>query len=225
MPTGPPSPRSPTGGGTRPAQAHQPRKDSQRNNAAVPFYYPGGALDPVTTRNAVAEFGKPVLLFAGEYDVGLPPRDAAGYGRSLRACRVGGAARRRALSLARRSRVVPRTLAAFSADRVERQRRGHRRPVGADRQAAITLSWPTSGAREDDELLGRSGHRDIAVDRSFDTRAERLWVDEDDQVELEPLRQLRGQRPDAGRRLECAKFDITSADDAGDPVGMCGEPG
>jgi pimeloyl-ACP methyl ester carboxylesterase len=28
---------------------------------------------------AVAEFGKPVLLLAGEYDVGLPPRDAAGY--------------------------------------------------------------------------------------------------------------------------------------------------
>jgi hypothetical protein len=46
----------------------------------------------------------------------------------------------------------------------------------------------TSGAREDDESLGRSGHRDIAVDRSFDALAERLWVDEDDQVELEPLR-------------------------------------
>jgi hypothetical protein len=41
-------------------------------------------------------------------------------------------------------------------------------------------SWPTSGAREDDELLGRPGHRDIAVDRSFDAFAEALWVDEDD---------------------------------------------
>src|SRR3954470_602654 len=61
---------------------------------------------------------------------------------------------------------------------------------------------PTSGAREDDESLGRSGHRDITVDRSFDARAERLWVDQDDQVELEPLRQLRGQRPDAGRPPE-----------------------
>ena len=61
-----------------------------------------------------------------------------------------------------------------------------------------------SGAREDDELLGRPGHRDVAVDRSFDARAERLRVDEDDQVELEPLRQLRGQRPDAGRRRERA---------------------
>src|SRR5260370_21660774 len=47
--------------------------------------------------------------------------------------------------------------------------------------------WPTSGGREDDELLSRPGHRDIAVDRSFDARAERFPVDEDDQVELEPF--------------------------------------
>ena len=52
---------------------------------------------------------------------------------------------------------------------------------------------PQSGAGEDDELLGRPGHRDIAVDCSFDTLAERLRVDEDDQVELEPLGQFRGQ--------------------------------
>src|SRR5216683_5807835 len=89
-----------------------------------------------------------------------------------------------------------------------------------DRRAAVMLSWPVSGACEDDELLGRPGHRDIAVDRSFDALAERRWVDEDDQVELEPLRQLRGQRPDAGRRPERG-----IADDAGDPVGMRGEPG
>jgi hypothetical protein len=37
-----------------------------------------------------------------------------------------------------------------------------------------------SGAGEDDELLGGTGHRDVAVDRSFDTHAERLRVDEDD---------------------------------------------
>jgi proline iminopeptidase len=42
-------------------------------NAGVAFSYADGALDPVTTRKAVAEFGKPVLLLAGEYDVGLPP--------------------------------------------------------------------------------------------------------------------------------------------------------
>src|ERR1700683_2318227 len=75
-------------------------------------------------------------------------------------------------------------------------------------------------AREDDELPGRAGHRDVAVDRSFDTAAERVRVDEDHQVELEPLRQLRGQRPHAGRR---GMRGI--ADDAGDPFGMSGEPG
>jgi hypothetical protein len=68
----------------------------------------------------------------------------------------------------------------------------HRRCAGVQeslqlgRQRAFVR--PTSGTREDDELLGRSGHRDIAVDRSFDAVAERLRVDEDDQVELEPLR-------------------------------------
>src|SRR5258705_13156865 len=89
----------------------------------------------------------------------------------------------------------------------------------------MTRSWPTSGAREDDESLGRSGHRDIAVDRSIDALAERLWVDEDDQVELEPLRQLRGQRPDSGRPPERAILNAIGPDDAGDPVGMRGEPG
>src|ERR1017187_3309789 len=64
-----------------------------------------------------------------------------------------------------------------------------------------------------------------AVDRSFDTPAERFWVDEDDQVELEPLRQLRGQRPDAGRRPGSVFQERGIADDAGDPVGMRGEPG
>jgi hypothetical protein len=43
---------------------------------------------------------------------------------------------------------------------------------------------PSSGAK-DDEVLGRAGHRDIAVDRSFDACSddacsERVWVDEDD---------------------------------------------
>jgi hypothetical protein len=47
------------------------------------------------------------------------------------------------------------------------------------------LESPWSGARKDDELLGRVGHRDIAVDRSFDACSDdagskRLWVDEDD---------------------------------------------
>lgn len=36
----------------------------------------------------------------------------------------------------------------------------------------------SSAAGEDDELPGRSGHRDIAVDGSFDARAEALRIDE-----------------------------------------------
>jgi hypothetical protein len=64
-----------------------------------------------------------------------------------------------------------------------------------------------------------------AVARPFDALAERLRVDEDDQIELEPLAQLRDQRPDAGPRTERANVSGTRADDAGDPVGMRGEPG
>src|SRR5215510_14807283 len=90
---------------------------------------------------------------------------------------------------------------------------------GAD-NSLLALSWLTSGAREDDESLGRSGHRDVAIDRSFDALAKRLRVDEDHQVELEPLRQLRGQRLDSGGRMERG-----IADDAGDPFGVRGEPG
>ena len=66
-------------------------------------------------------------------------------------------------------------------------------------------------------MLGRSGHRDAAVDRFLDARPTRLRVDEQ---KLEPLREFRGQRPAAGRVLEG-----WVADDAGDPVGVRGELG
>jgi pimeloyl-ACP methyl ester carboxylesterase len=59
------------------SKAHQSKEDSQRDNDAVPFSYADGALEPVTIRKAVAGFGKPVLLLVGEYDVGLPPWNAA----------------------------------------------------------------------------------------------------------------------------------------------------
>ncbi len=42
----------------------------------MPFYYANGVLDAVTARKAVAEFGRPVLLLAGEYDVAPPPNAA-----------------------------------------------------------------------------------------------------------------------------------------------------
>jgi pimeloyl-ACP methyl ester carboxylesterase len=61
------------------AQAHKSAEATQRNNSAVPHYYADGALDPPTTRKSLTEFNKPVLFLTGEYDVGLPPRNAAEY--------------------------------------------------------------------------------------------------------------------------------------------------
>jgi hypothetical protein len=57
----------------------------------------------------------------------------------------------------------------------------------------LALWRPRSAAGEDDELLGRPGHRDVAVDYSFDAGAGCFWVDEDDQVEFKSLGQLGGQ--------------------------------
>jgi len=52
---------------------------------------------------------------------------------------------------------------------------------------------PPSLACQDDKPLSRPGHRDVAVDRARYAFAELGRVDEDSQVELEPLRQLRSQ--------------------------------
>src|SRR5215471_11215803 len=60
-------------------------------------------------------------------------------------------------------------------------------PAAQPRAGAIAAAI-ASGSREDDELLSRPGHRDIAVDRAFDARSELFWGNENDQVELEPLR-------------------------------------
>jgi pimeloyl-ACP methyl ester carboxylesterase len=49
------------------------------NVAAIPVYYADGALDPPATRAALGGFDAPVLLVAGEYDMGLPPKSAAEY--------------------------------------------------------------------------------------------------------------------------------------------------
>jgi len=51
----------------------------ERNTAAAAVYYADGALDTDAIRAAIAHFPAPVLLVAGEYDVGLPPRRAAEY--------------------------------------------------------------------------------------------------------------------------------------------------
>ena len=61
------------------AQAHLAQEASQTNAEAAAVYYSVGALDPEATRTALARLGAPVLLVAGEYDVALPPKCAAGY--------------------------------------------------------------------------------------------------------------------------------------------------
>jgi pimeloyl-ACP methyl ester carboxylesterase len=60
-------------------QAHQALEASQRNAEAAAVYYADGALDPDTTRAALTNLRAPVLLLAGEYDLGLPPKRAAEY--------------------------------------------------------------------------------------------------------------------------------------------------
>jgi pimeloyl-ACP methyl ester carboxylesterase len=61
------------------SQAHLAKEASQKNQDAAAVYYSAGALDPEATRSALAHLGAPVLVVAGEYDVALPPKRAAGY--------------------------------------------------------------------------------------------------------------------------------------------------
>lgn len=61
------------------AQAHQAAEDRQRNFEASKASTADGAFDPDATREALAQFGSPVLLLAGEADLGAPPRVMAQY--------------------------------------------------------------------------------------------------------------------------------------------------
>jgi pimeloyl-ACP methyl ester carboxylesterase len=61
------------------SQASYARTATEMNRDAAEAYYSDGALDPDATRAALAGLVAPVLLVAGEYDVGLPPRRAAEY--------------------------------------------------------------------------------------------------------------------------------------------------
>src|SRR5512146_2741668 len=99
--------------------------------------------------------------------------------------------------------------------------------------STMASSWSSTGspaasvasrAREDDESLGRSGHRDVAVHGPLDALAERVGFDEDHQVELEALRQLGCQRADARARPERVAVEVADADDTGDAVRVPGEP-
>jgi pimeloyl-ACP methyl ester carboxylesterase len=61
------------------SQASYATTTSEYDKALVDAYYSDGALDPDAVRAAVARLTAPVLLVAGEYDVGLPPKHATAY--------------------------------------------------------------------------------------------------------------------------------------------------
>ncbi|MGP4086840.1 alpha/beta fold hydrolase [Streptomyces sp. KR55] len=56
------------------ARAHRAAEDEQRNAEAAAAYAGEGAFDPAATRAALARFGSPVLLLAGEVDLAAPRR-------------------------------------------------------------------------------------------------------------------------------------------------------
>lgn len=49
------------------------------NTEAVALFAAEGAFDPPATRTALAAFGAPVLLLAGEFDLNSPPRSTAAF--------------------------------------------------------------------------------------------------------------------------------------------------
>ncbi|MGI8577396.1 MAG: alpha/beta fold hydrolase [Nocardioidaceae bacterium] len=61
------------------AQAHHVSGDKHRNAEAAAVFGEEGVFDPPATRAALADFGAPVLLVAGELDVATPPRVVAEY--------------------------------------------------------------------------------------------------------------------------------------------------
>ncbi|WP_433219967.1 alpha/beta fold hydrolase [Microtetraspora malaysiensis] len=61
------------------AQAHQAVEDEQRNGEAAAAFAGKGAFDPDATRSALAGFPAPVLLLAGEVDLGAAPQVIAEY--------------------------------------------------------------------------------------------------------------------------------------------------
>lgn len=61
------------------SQANVAREATDINMTAAAAYYGEGAFDPHAVRSALSAIQADVLLVAGEYDVGLPPKRAAEY--------------------------------------------------------------------------------------------------------------------------------------------------
>ncbi len=61
------------------SQANEARSERDTNPEAAVTFYSDDAVDPPATRSALRSLEAPVLLIAGEYDVGLPPKRATEY--------------------------------------------------------------------------------------------------------------------------------------------------
>ncbi|MFD5770343.1 alpha/beta fold hydrolase [Streptomyces sp. NPDC127049] len=63
------------------ARERHAASDRERNGAGAAVYGGEGAYDPAATRAAFAEFGRPVLVVAGEGDANTPPPTAEAYAK------------------------------------------------------------------------------------------------------------------------------------------------
>jgi len=61
------------------ARAHEAAEDRQRNGEAAAAFAVDGTFDPDATRTALTPFESPVLVLAGEVDLGAPPRVMAQF--------------------------------------------------------------------------------------------------------------------------------------------------
>ena len=61
------------------ARAHHAAQDGRKNNEAAGAFGAEGAFAPDSTRAALAAFGAPVLLLAGEVDLAASPRSVAEF--------------------------------------------------------------------------------------------------------------------------------------------------
>jgi len=70
------------------ARAYDARMQARRNPEAAAAFAAEGAFDPPVTRAALAELDAPVLVLAGEWDLGNPPRAMAQVADQFRHTRL-----------------------------------------------------------------------------------------------------------------------------------------
>ena len=154
------------------------------------------------------------------------PRSTSAAPPAATPSRTSSGSRARPTASGGRSTPCSATRATFGCALEPRRQLRDRRSGRSRRCRLLLIAWfrkadTARSAPKHDQLLGRPGHRDVAVDRSFDARRR-----------TPPGR--RG-RPGRTRGPSTAPGSATGpgpsrrngriADDAGDPVGVRGEPG